>query len=258
MEASEQGLETQVTQETPPTEGGDTEKAPDDTKGSLSRLEQRMDALVDAIAPEKEKKEPAEGLSRYLDSLYSGADDPFSDLGDEDEGEGENTEEAGTEDDYDEDIGDDEELSEDDQEHLAARLAQIIDSRVQAGVKEAVEPFLSEQAQRQHRVDLLALEDKYPELKQPENAEPVLAAAESWAKRLGNPALAYQSSTLEMVYKALRAEEAAQQEKRAESAGREGSEVVLEGAGGANPGGGSGDDIADLIVKMGKPRGWPT
>lgn len=120
----------------------------------------------------------------------------------------------------------------------------IVEQQVQQQVAQHVAPI----AEWQQDQELLALEGKYPKLKDPETAGQVLAQSEALAARFGAPHLATDPEVVETVYKAMLADESSEREVPAGSK----REVQLEGKGGRRPAPKPQQDAGDAIVAAGR------
>lgn len=118
-----------------------------------------------------------------------------------------------------------------------------INERAQQIAQEAVAPLQAEQRAQQ----LAALEDSYPDMRDPQVAREVVDQAREMAARIGAPEAWRDPEVLEQVYLARSARERAGQEEPA--TGRVQNELEQAGASGAQ--GPSAEDEADEIVAAG-------
>jgi hypothetical protein len=88
------------------------------------------------------------------------------------------------------------------------QIDQRIEERARAIAQEAVDPVLAEQRQQQ----LAALEDNYPDLRDPEKARAVVDYARQLAEQMGAPEGWRNPEALENAYLAMQARERAAQE----------------------------------------------
>lgn len=109
------------------------------------------------------------------------------------------------------------------QQQAAAQLQAYIAEQVAQGVQNAVTPWM-------HRQKAEALEQRYPDLQNPDNAARVVQATQQMAQRMGRPELARDPELVELVYLAERARSNAAQETPADG----GQGVALEAAGAAH------------------------
>ena len=115
-------------------------------------------------------------------------------------------------------------------------------------VREEMAPIHEAREQDRRDREATALEERYPELADEQNARAYVEEAVAAAQSLGQPLLAREPSFLEMVYLAAKARERAGQEIPAGGA----PGVTLETGPGGSPGaGGSDDDAGDRIVAAG-------
>ena len=196
---------------------------------SISRLTERLDKFIDQM----ERSGEREGQSRggLLDSVQRNDDDL-----DDDE--------------YAEDLDDDldgDDYATDEQAQARRLLEEFVDSRLQ----ERIQPYLQEQYEEKRIEQVQALEQKYPELATPDKAQPLVEMAEQLARTLGEPGLAYEAPFLETIYLRMKAEQVQADER---SAGDD-REASVESGGAASPrNAGNKTDLADEIVKAGRPK----
>ncbi len=127
-------------------------------------------------------------------------------------------------------------------------IDQRIQERAQQIAQEAVAPLKAEQQAQQ----LAALEESYPDMRDPKKARAVVDEARRMAERIGAPEAWRDPEVLEQVYLAQQARERAEQPPEAEAG--EVAELEQPGAGRVQEPGGS--DIADEIVKAGSGGFW--
>jgi hypothetical protein len=187
-------------------------------------------------------------METFMQSVQTQQEDPLDFLGDE--WDDEDYEDEGQQD-FDE--GDQGDGNADD---LVRSADQIVENLVEQKVQERLAPHLAAQYEEKRHGEVVALESKYPELQEQDNATPLLQTAVQLARALGEPELAYEAPFLETVHLRMKAE-AARAEETSGEGGQE-REAPIEGAGGSNTGGGSGDraaEAAKLIAAQSKNRG---
>ena len=141
----------------------------------------------------------------------------------------------------DEDFTDEGTLSPDAQMRALAEMQRAI-------VREEMAPIHEAREQDRRDAEAVALEQRYPELADEQNAQRYVQEAVDAAQALGQPLLAREPSFLEMTYLAAKARERAGQEIPAGGA----PGVTLETGPGGSPGaGGSDDDAGERIVNAG-------
>lgn len=130
-------------------------------------------------------------------------------------------------------------------------LQQFIAEQVQNGIKEALTPFQREQQERARLEGLVSIEERYPDLKNPETAKPVVQRAMQLAQRLGipedHPAF---SDLIEQTYLAGQAQQLAAGNT---PAGQDGAR--LEAGGGAAPGAADDEDPQERFIKKAAASG---
>lgn len=209
---------------------------------SLGRLEARMDKIAESMGVTDDEGGD-QGLTGLID--YTPAEAGEQTTGEATQQAQAQPQQAEIGQPADPGLGDADTLSND----AMQQLNTMIDQRVESQIQERVQPFMQNQTERELTNELQALESEHPELKDPNVAKPVLDAAEAWAKGVGDPTLAYQPTTLKMVYDALKGSDAL---KRA-GASDDGDEVSVEGAGKASPQPEGNADLAQLVRQAGKP-----
>lgn len=141
----------------------------------------------------------------------------------------------------DDDFTDDGTLSTEAQMRALAEMQRAI-------VREEMAPIHEAREQDRRDAEAVALEQRYPELADEQNAQRYVQEAVDAAQALGQPLLAREPSFLEMTYLAAKARERAGQEIPAGGA----PGVTLETGPGGSPGaGGSDDDAGERIVNAG-------
>jgi hypothetical protein len=116
---------------------------------------------------------------------------------------------------------------------------------IKAGIEAELTPEREARAQEQRDAYTDALEERYPDLQDPEKQEKYINATIEFARQIGRPELAREPVLLERVYLSERAKEAAAGEIPAGSQ----QEVTLERGGGAGPAAAASDTRGDNIVK---------
>lgn len=200
--------------------GGEEEKEGGDTKAAIDALSERMDKFMEQAQGDEEDP---------LDDF-----DLFDEFGDDD-------------DEYDDDFdeGGDQGGNPDDPDALARSADAIVEQLVDQKVQERLAPHLQQQYEERRHEQVVALENKYPELGEQEKAVPLLREAAKLAKSLGEPELAREAPFLETVHLRMKAEAARAEET---SGGKGEDEAPVEGAGGSNES--SGESAEDAVRKL--------
>lgn len=147
-----------------------------------------------------------------------------------------------------------------DQQQAAAELREYLQEQIQSGVQEQLNPFFESQM-RDARVNAaLALEEEFPELRNPAVAQPVVQMAQGLVSEMGMPEAANHpgiAKVVRLIYMASKAGAAASSETPAgqQSPG----EVQLETPGARVPGSQqpAPPDEGDLIVQSGQGSKLP-
>lgn len=137
------------------------------------------------------------------------------------------------------------------QAEQAQRVLQLIGQRDQA-MQQQLASIGQELADLRLARGAEDLEQRYPELQEPDAARAAVQAATQWAEGVGQPELALNPSVVELVYKASKADERAAAEV---PAGGEGF-VRLEGGGGAVPAPNQVDDATRIVQAGGGSTAW--
>ena len=131
----------------------------------------------------------------------------------------------------------------------AEQISDLVESRAREIAQEAVAPL---QAQ-QHAAQLAALEETYPQMRDHDVAQRVVAEARELAAEYGNPEAWRSPKLLENVYLAQRARERAEEEDELPPTG---DAETLEDPGAVAAAGQSESDVGDAIVAAGGGRSF--
>ena len=147
-----------------------------------------------------------------------------------------------------------------DQQEAAAQLREYLQEQIQQGVQEQLNPFFETQMRDQRVNAALALEEEFPELRNPEIAQPVVQMAQGLVSEMGMPEAANHpaiAKVVRLIYMASKAGAAASSETPAGQ--QPSSEVQLETPGARVPGSQqpAPADEGDLIVQAGQGARLP-
>lgn len=183
-----------------------------DVGSRFEQLEQRL--------PQPQQQEEEEPQDEFDPSLYEVDPSGFSD----------------------EDFGDDGELTPEAQQRA---FAEMVQRAARAEAEKLVNPLIEQRMQEQRDRYADELEERYPQLQDPETQDRMISLTVEAANRLGRPEMARDPQLLEMVYLAEQARERAGQEVPAGST----QGVALERGGSAGPADASeGPDDGERIV----------